>query len=313
MIGELLDVRKTFADKLLKIGSEDDRLVVLEADLMKCSGSRPFMEKYPERHYQFGIAEQNMIGVAAGLALMGKIPFASTFANFASQRACDQAVISIAYNRLNVKICGDYAGLTSAKNGATHISVEDTAIFRSMPYMTVIDPADCVELSQALEAIYSYDGPVYLRKSRGPMPTIFGEEHSFEIGKAITLTAGGDATLITSGITTHEGCEAVKVLHSRGIEVNHLHMGTIKPLDVEAVVEAARKTGLIFTVENHSCYGGLGSAVAETVCEHHPVPVIRLGFQDRFGDTATLEWLIEEYGISSARIVLAIESYFNRT
>lgn len=311
MIAEKLDVRKTFADALLEIGSKDDRLVVLEADLMKCSGSRPFMEKYPGRHFQFGIAEQNMVGVAAGLALMGKIPFASTFANFASQRACDQAVISVAYNRLNVKICGDYAGLTSAKNGATHISVEDTAIFRSMPYMTVVDPADCVELKLAVETIYNYEGPVYLRKSRGPMPTIFNNGHTFELGRATTLSEGNDITLITSGITTFEGCEAVKALRSRGVGVNHLHMGTIKPLDKVAVVDAASKTGLIFTVENHSIYGGLGSAVTETVCEHSPVPVIRLGFQDRFGDTATVEWLIEEYGISSARIVAAIESYLN--
>lgn len=310
--GNLVSVQETYGTTLVKLGLADPRVVVLEADLMKASGSRPFLEAFPKRHFQVGIAEQNLIGVAAGLAAMGKIPFASTFANFASQRACDQAVISVAYNRFNVKICGDYAGLTSEKNGATHISVEDLAIFRSMPNMTVIVPGDCVELASAMEVICAYDGPVYLRKARGPMVTLFPPDHRFVIGKAVMMGDGSDATIVTTGITTWEGVKASRILRSNGVEVRHLHIPTIKPIDRDDVLRAARDTGALVTVENHSRLGGLGSAVTEIVCEEFPVPVTRLGLGDSFGETATLDWLMQKFEITAANIVSAVMQILSR-
>ncbi len=243
---------------------------------------------------------------------MGKVPFASTFSNFISQRACDQAVIAAAYNRFNVKLCGSYAGLTSEKNGATHISVEDVAIFRSMPNMVVIDPADCVELASAMEVIAGYDGPVYLRMSRGPLNTIFPDDYSFTIGRSIWLRDGTDATIITSGITTEQGIAAAKDLDSEGIQVRQIHMPTLKPIDREAVLTAAKETGAIVTVENHSILGGLGSAVSEIVCDEWPVPVTRLGMSDAFGETATLDWLMEKFGMTAAHIVSAVKCVLKR-
>lgn len=301
------NVRATYGNTLVKLGDKDNRIVVVEADLMKASGSECFREVFPERHFQVGIAEQNLIGVSAGLASMGKIPFASTFACFASQRACDQAVNAVAYNRFNVKICGTYAGLTSEKNGGTHISVEDIAIYRAMPNMMVIAPGDCVELAKAMETIAEYDGPVYLRMARGPLPIIFNDDYEFEIGKAVVIQEGKDATIITTGITTWYGIQAVKILKTKGITTQHLHMPTIKPLDRKAVIKAANQTGSIVTVENHSIIGGLGSAVAELLCETCPVPVKRLGMQDKFGETATLEWLLEKHELTPGHIVKAVK------
>jgi len=296
---ETVSVKKVYGETLVKLGKVNPNVVVVEADLMKASGSGPFLEAYPERHFDVGVAEQNLVGVAAGLAAMGKIPFASTFANFASQRACDQAFMSVAYNQFNVKICGDYAGLTSEKNGAIHISVADIVIFRSMPNITVVVPGDCTELASAMEAITNYKGPVYLRKARGLVKSIFPPDYKFEIGKAVMIQEGYNVTLITTGITTYEGIKACDVINSESIGVRHIHLPTIKPIDREVILRAAYETGVIVTVENHSWYGGLGSAVTEIICEECPVPVIRLGIKDCFGQTADLEWLLDEYEISS--------------
>ena len=304
---ELISVQKTYGETLVRLGQANPGVVVVEADLMKASGSKPFQQAFPQRHFQVGIAEQNLLGVAAGLAAMGKIPFASTFANFLSQRACDQAVVALAYNRFNVKACASYSGLTTEKNGATHISVEDVAIFRSMPNMIVIDPGDCVELASAMEAIAAYEGPVYLRMAHGPMATILPRDYRFVIGKSVVMEEGGDVSLITSGITTLEGLKACEVLRERGIKVRHIHMPTLKPIDREAIIRAACETGAILTVENHSRIGGLGSAVTEIVCEACPVPVVRLGINDAFGETATLQWLMDKFEIASEHIVSAVE------
>jgi len=306
---ELCSTRQTYAESLIELGERDDRVVVLEADLMKASGSEPFKRRFPERHFNVGVAEQNLLGVAAGFAAMGKIPFASTFACFASQRGCDQAVNAVSYNRFNVKIVGSYAGLTSEKNGGTHISVEDVAIFRAMPNMTTIDPGDCGELAGAIRAAWAHVGPVYIRMAKGPMPRIFPSDYSYQIGKSIVLREGRDIALITTGITTWEGISASEELGRRGISVHHIHMPTIKPIDVEAIVAAGKRTGGIVTVENHSRIGGLGSAVAEATGENYPVPVMRLGLDDCFGETGGLAYLMEKFGISSRHVVDAVEKF----
>lgn len=312
VVEKTISVQQTYGETLVKIGQSNPRIVVVEADLAKASGSTPFQTAFPDRYFQVGIAEQNLIGVAAGLAAMGKIPFASTMTNFASQRACDQAVIAAAYNRFNVKICGSYAGLTNEKNGATHISVEDVAIFRSMPNMVVLDPGDCIELESALEEIAVYDGPVFLRMARGPLTTLFSPGYKFVIGKSIVIEEGCDAGLITSGITTYEGVKACELLRSRGIRVRHVHIPTIKPIDRDEIIRTARETGAIVTVENHSQFGGLGSAVTEVVCDTCPIPVTRLGINDSFGETATLDWLMEKFQISANHIVSAVENILRR-
>lgn len=307
----VISVQKTYGETLVELGRLDARIVVIDADLMKAAGSHPFAEAFPDRHFQVGVAEQNLLSVAAGLAAVGKIPFASTFANFASQRACDQAIHSVAYNKFNVKICGSYAGLTQEKNGGTHIGVEDIAIFRCMPNMTVIDPCDCIELASAMRRIAAYDGPVFLRMSKGPLPTILPQDYIFEIGNSVTLQDGNDVTLISTGIVTWEGVKACGDLREQGIRVRHIHMGCIKPIDRAAIVRAARETGAIVTVENHSRLGGLGSAVAEIVCDEYPSRVVRLGMDDVFGETATLDWLLDRHGISARHIAYTIRAIVN--
>lgn len=300
--------KTTYGEMLVRLGQADSRIVVVEADLMKASGSDLFMEAFPDRHFNVGIAEQDLVGVAAGLAAMGKVPFASTFCSFMSQRSCDQAVNAVCFNRFNVKLCGSYAGLSSEKNGGTHISVEDIAVFRCMPNMTVIDPVDCIELASAMEAAAGHEGPVYIRIARGPLNQIFDSNYRFGIGKSVLMQEGEDISLITSGIATWEGILACNELKKKGIGVRHIHMPSIKPMDREAVIRAASETGGIVTVENHSRLGGLGSAVAEIVCEECPAPVFRLGMDDQFGETGTLDWLLDKFGIASRHIVSTIES-----
>ena len=305
-------VKDTFGETLVKLGRKNSRIVVLEADLMKASGSEIFMKEFPRRHFNVGIAEQNLVGIAAGLASMGKIPFASTFSSFISQRSCDQAINAVCYNKFNVKLCGIYAGLTNEKNGGTHISVEDISIFRSMPNMVVLAPADCRELELSMEAVAQYDGPVYIRIARGPLNEIFGKDYKFVIGEAVVLQDGNDISLITTDITTWEGQLACETLKSKGIKVRHIHMPTIKPIDRDEILRAAQETGAIVTVENHSRLGGLGSAVTEIVCDACPVIVKRLGIDDKFGETAKLDWLVSKFGISSEHIVTAIEEVLSR-
>jgi transketolase len=305
--------KDTYGETLVRLGQSDPRIVVVEADLMKASGSDAFMKVFPERHFNVGIAEQNLVGVAAGLAAMGKIPFASSFSSFISQRACDQDVNAVCYNRFNVKLCGTYAGLTSEKNGGTHISVEDIAIFRCMPNMVVIDPADCTELASAMEAAYRHEGPVYLRISRGPLQPVLEPGHPFKIGQSVQIQDGRDLCLVTTGVVTWQGILACRELSEKGIKIRHVHMPTIKPLDRQAIKAAATDTGRIVTAENHSRLGGLGSAVAEAVCDDCPVPVWRLGLDDQFGETATLDWLLDHFGISAHQIALKIETILGAT
>ncbi|MDO8685871.1 MAG: transketolase C-terminal domain-containing protein, partial [Clostridiales bacterium] len=231
----------------------------------------------------------------------GKIPFTSTFANFISQRSCDQSFMA-AYNNFNVKLVGIYAGLSSAINGGTHMSVEDIAIYRSMPNTIVISPGDSNEFSKALETAAETYGPVYISIARGPMVTLLPEDYKFKISKSVVMEEGSDITLITTGITTYEGVQACRILKQKGISVRHIHMPVIKPIDKEEIIKSARETGIIVTVENHSRFGGLGSTVAETVCRECPVKVEILGLDDMFGETGKLEWLMDRFKISSKHI-----------
>ena len=299
---KMYDVKNCYGDALVELAKENDKIVVVEADLMKASGSGPFKKAFPGRHFNVGIAEQNLLGFSAGLASAGKIPFASTFACFISQRACDQAMNAVAYNQFNVKMIGTYAGLTSEKNGGTHIGVEDLSIFRGMPGVVVIDPADAREFALSLAYAAGHLGPVYIRANKGAFPLLFDENHRVEEGKAVVLSEGGDVSLITTGIATQQGVLAAKMLAQSGISVRHVHMPFVKPIDVEAVVECADRTGAVVAVENHSIYGGLGSAVAEVLCEHRPARLCRMGFQDRFGETANLEYLLKAMGIDAGHI-----------
>ena len=304
---EELAVSEAYGNTLLELAQENPDIVVLEADLMKATGTTAFREKFPDRLFQVGVAEQNMIGMAAGLAASGKIPFANTFAVFAAKRACDQVSISVAYPRLNVKIGGTYSGLSVAY-GATHQSVQDIAIMRSIPNMVVVAPADTIELSKAVREIARYDGPVYLRMARGTMPRIFNDDHQFTIGKASLLRDGKAATIIATGVMTSKALDAADILENEGIPVRVLNMPTIKPIDELAIVDAVEDTGAIVTVENHSVIGGLGSAVCEVVCKNRPVPVKRVGINDKFGTTGPFNWALKYFNFDVPDIVKAVKS-----
>ncbi|HPL27598.1 MAG TPA: transketolase C-terminal domain-containing protein, partial [Anaerolineae bacterium] len=266
----------------------------------------------PERFFQMGIAEQNMMGVAAGMALMGKIPFVGTFAVFASRRACDQVAISVGHCRANVKIVGAYPGLVSGNNGATHQAMEDMAIMRAIPHMMVVDPADDVEMAQAVRAIAAYQGPVYLRATRDAWPRVSPQGYRFELGKAVRVREGGDITLVGSGMMTSQCLEAAELLAAEGIAARVLHVATVKPIDVDAIVQAAEETGALVTAENHSIYGGLGSAVAEVLVEHAPAPMARIGIRDCYGECGTNEALLAKYGLSPVHIAEAAHQVLQR-
>ncbi len=308
----MAQVREAFGRALVKVGRENPNVVVLDADLATSTKVTWFAEEFPERFFQIGVCEQNMIGVAAGFARMGKIPFTSTFGVFASKRACDQVSILVAYSHLNVKIVGAYSGILNGNNGATHQALEDVAIMRVMPGMVVIDPADEVEMSQAVKAIVEYNGPVYLRLTRDEWPVVSPSDYQFRIGKACIVREGEDVTLIGSGMMVSQCMEAAKILAQEEIESKVINMATIKPIDVECIVRAARETRCIVTAENHTILGGLGSAVAETLVENEPVPLIRVGLQDTFGECGTNEELLDKYGMSPKHIAKAAQEVIKK-
>ena len=306
------DTNKVYGETLCRLGERCPDLVVVEADLMKASGSILFKERFPLRHLNVGIAEQDLLGFATGLALAGKIPFASSFACFISQRACDQAVNAVAYNRSNVKMIGTYAGLTSEKNGGTHISVLDLAIFRSIPYVEVYDPGDAVEFAAILEYALEHNGPVYIRSNKGINGVFHEPGFQFKSGKAEVLRDGSDVGLVTTGISTIQGILACELLESAGINARHIHMASVKPVDRKEIEDTAKKTGCIVTVENHSINGGLGSAVAESLCETCPAPLLRLGFPDCFGETASLNYLEHKFGIDAEGIRDGVKAFIKK-
>ena len=277
--------------------------VVLDADLAAATKTSIFKKKFPNRQFDCGIAEGNMMSVAAGLAAAGKVPFASTFAMFAAGRAFEQIRNSIGYPHLNVKIGATHAGITVGEDGATHQCNEDIALMRTIPGMVIINPADAVEARAAVEASILYKGPVYLRFGRCPVPVINDKDtYRFEWGKGVTLREGNDVTIVATGIMVSMALEAADMLQAEGISARVINIHTIKPLDKELIVKAATETGAIVTAEEHSVIGGLGAAVCEAVCDTCPVPVVRLGINDEFGRSGTVPALLERYGLTAENL-----------
>lgn len=309
---EKIATREAYGKALVALGAENRDVVVLDADLAKSTKTIDFKKQFPERFFDFGVAEQNMMGTAAGLAAAGKVPFCSTFAVFATGRAFDQIRQSIAYTRLNVKICASHAGITVGEDGSSHQSVEDIALMRALPNMTVFVPADAVETVCAVRAAVTIKGPVYIRLGRAPVPVLHGEDFVFQPGKAVRVREGSDATVIATGIMVASAVEAADILEQEGIRVRVLDIHTLKPIDIDAVVGAAIDTGAVVTAEEHSIIGGLGSAVAEVLGENYPVPLKRVGIRDTFGESGKPAELLEKYGLTPKHIVSAVKQVITR-
>ena len=302
--------RDSYGNALVELGAAYDNLVVLDADLAAATKTGVFKKVYPERHIDCGIAESNMIGIAAGLATTGKIPFASTFAMFAAGRAFEQVRNSVGYPHLNVKIAATHAGISVGEDGATHQCNEDIALMRTIPGMVVINPADDVEAKAAVKAAAAYEGPVYLRLGRLAVPVINdNEDYKFEIGKGVTLKDGKDLTIIATGLCVNSALEAAEKLEADGISTRVINIHTIKPLDEELVIQAARETGRIVTVEEHSVIGGLGGAVCEVLSEKAPVPVKRIGVNDVFGESGPAVKLLEKYELDGEGVYRQVKEF----
>lgn len=302
--------RESYGNALAELGAEYPNLVVLDADLAGATKTSVFKKAFPDRHIDCGIAEGNMIGVAAGLATAGKIPFASTFAMFAAGRAFEQVRNSVGYPHLNVKIGATHAGISVGEDGASHQCNEDIALMRTIPGMVVINPADDVEARAAVKAAVDYEGPVYLRFGRLAVPVINDPaSYHFEIGKGITMKEGKDVTIIATGLEVSESLEAAKLLEADGISAEVINIHTIKPLDAELVAASARKTGKVVTVEEHSIIGGLGGAVAEVLAEQAPTKMLRIGVMDTFGESGPAKALIEKYGLDAKSIYTKVKAW----
>ncbi|HHF98178.1 MAG TPA: transketolase family protein [Candidatus Aerophobetes bacterium] len=301
--------REAFGRTLVNLAEKNENIVVLDADLAPSTKVTYFRERFPERFIPVGIAEQNMIGIAAGLSTLGFIPFATTFACFASRRVCDQVTVSCAYPRLNVKIVGAYVGLFVGKNGATHQALEDIAIMRSIANMVVIEPVDAIETEKVVEFACEYDGPVYLRIGRDPMPQIVPSNYNFSLGKGVLLKEGKDVTLISSGALVEDTLKVADNLEKEGISAKVINMSCIKPIDEEIIVKAAEETGSIVTVENHNIIGGLGSAVAEVISEKYPARLKRIGIRDTFGKSGTNEEMKKKFKLTVEDITREIKIF----
>lgn len=298
--------RQSYGEELAKIGEENENIVVLDADLSTATKTEIFAEKFPNRFINVGIAEQNLMGIAAGLSTFGKIPYASTFAVFAAGRAYEQIRNSIAYPKLNVKICATHAGITVGEDGATHQMLEDLGLMRGLPNMTVMCTSDDIQTKWAVREISKINGPVYLRLCRMATPVIYDVANQFEIGKGIQIGEGKDASIIATGVTVHEAIEAQEILKNKGINVRVIDIHTIKPIDKDLIVKCAKETKRIITVEDHSVIGGLGSAVCEVLAEEYPTKVERMGIPDCFGRSGKAEELLEYYKIDTNSIVSKI-------
>ena len=303
---EKKSTRQAYGEALAKLGKENKDIVVLEADLSKSTMTAYFQKEFPERHINLGIAEADMMATAAGIATTGKIPFASTFAHFAAGRAFDQIRNSIVYPRLNVKICPTHAGVSLGEDGGSHQSVEDMALMRSLPGMVVLSPADAVETEKMIYAVAQYEGPVYVRLGRLNIPVLYDDSYKFEIGKAHTLREGNDVAIIATGLMVYEAMEAAKILEEKGIEARVINMSTIKPLDEETVLKAAKECKFIVTSEEHSVIGGLGGAVAEYLSEACPTKVVRHGIYDVFGQSADGDTMLNNYKLRGKDIAEAV-------
>ncbi len=303
---EKIAPRGVVGDTLVELARTDPDICVLDADFKNCSITESFKDQVPERFIQIGIAEQNMMGVAAGLATTGLKPFVSTVAVFTSRRACDQVTTSIALQGLNVKILGVYPGLFVGKNGASHQSLEDIAIMRAIARMKVIQPADAWEMREVLKFAADYRGPLYIRVARDPVQRFVPEDYTFELGKSVRLREGSDITIFTYGELIGDTLDAADMLHAKNINARVVNMSSIKPIDTDEIIKAARETEFIVTVDNHNIYGGMGSAVAEVVCETVPTRVKRIGVRDVFGRSGSDDEMKKKFGLRSQDIAQQI-------
>ena len=302
--------RASYGNALAELGKEHEDLIVLDADLAGATQTGIFKKAFPERHIDCGIAESNMIGIVAGLAATGKVPFASTFAMFAAGRAFEQVRNSVGYPKLNVKIGATHGGISVGEDGATHQCCEDFALMRVIPGMIVASPADDIEAKAMVKAAYEHYGPVYMRFGRAAVPVINeNEDYKFEFGKGIVMKDGTDVTIIANGLCVAESLAAAEMLAADGISAKVINMHTIKPLDTELVLESAKATGKIVTVEEHSIIGGLGGAVCECLAETNPVPVKRIGINDVFGESGTAAQLIKKYGLDAESIYTEVKKF----
>lgn len=304
--------RESYGNALIELGKVHEDLVVLDADLAAATKTGVFKKEFPERHIDCGIAECNMMGIAAGLAAAGMTPFASTFAMFAAGRAFEQVRNSIGYPHLNVKIGATHAGISVGEDGATHQCNEDIALMRTIPGMTILNPSDDVEARAAVKAAYEIDGPVYLRFGRLAVPVINDNpEYEFQIGKGVVLKEGEEVTLIATGLCVAAALEAAKHLEQDGISAKVVNIHTIKPLDKELIIQSAKETGKVVTIEEHSVIGGLGSAVCETLAEEYPIPVKKIGIYDVFGQSGPATALLKKYGLDENGIYTEVKKYLS--
>ena len=302
--------RESYGNALVALGEKYDNLVVLDADLAEATKTGIFKKAYPDRHIDCGIAESNMVGIAAGLASTGKVPFCSSFAMFAAGRAFEQVRNSVGYPHLNVKIGATHAGISVGEDGASHQCNEDIALMRTIPGMTIINPSDDVEAKAAVEAAYKMDGPVYLRFGRLAVPVINDNaDYKFEIGKGVVLKEGKDLTIIATGLEVNESLEAAKKLAEDGIDAEVINIHTIKPIDADLIVKSASKTGKVVTVEEHSVIGGLGSAVSDVLAEECPTLVKKIGMQDKFGESGSAAALVKKYGLDGDGVYASVKEF----
>lgn len=311
-MADKIATRDAYGKTLVELGAELENIVVLDADLSKSTKTADFAKVYPERFFNMGIAEQNLMGVAAGLAAAGKIPFASTFAIFATGRAFEQIRNSIAYPKLNVKIAATHAGISVGEDGASHQAVEDISLMRSVPNMTVLVPADAKETREAVIAAAKYHGPVYIRMGRLAVPVIFNDDYKFEIGKANVLRKGKDVSIIANGLMTAEALKAAEELAEEGIQATVVNCASVKPLDAATIIEVARETGAVVTAEEHNIIGGLGSAVSEVLGENCPVPMQRVGLKDTFGESGKPEELLSKYELTKDAVIKSVKAVLGR-
>ncbi|HZK55479.1 MAG TPA: transketolase family protein [Desulfosporosinus sp.] len=305
-MADKIATRDAYGKALLILGAENPNVVVLDADLSKSTKTADFGKKYPERFFNMGIAEANLLGTAAGMAAAGKIPFASTFAIFAVGRPFEQIRNSIAYPKLNVKIAATHSGISVGEDGGSHQAIEDVAIMRAVPNMVVLVPADGEETRQVILAAAKYNGPVYIRMGRLAVPLIFGEDYHFEIGKANVLKEGTDVAIMANGLMVSMALEAAVDLAAEGINVSVVNVASVKPLDVETIVRVAKQTKAVVSAEEHNIIGGLGSAIAEVLAENMPTPMVRVGLKDTFGESGRPQELLEKYGLTKANLIKAV-------
>jgi transketolase len=305
-------MREAYGEALVELGKINPEVVVLDADVSGSTRSILFQKAYPDRFYNLGIAEGNMVGIAAGLATVGKIPFVNTFAFLLALRAADPIRSLVAYNGLNVKLAGAYGGFSDSYDGASHQTIEDVSIMRTLPNMVVIVPSDEVQVRQAVFASARHDGPIYLRLSRAEVPTIYDTSSIFEIGKGVVLREGSDVTIVANGYMVTKALEAAEMLGRDGIKAEVLDMHTVKPIDSALLLKSARKTGAVVTVEEHSIYGGLGSAVAEVLGALYPLPLEILGIQDVFGESGNYEAILSKHGLDKIAVGNGVKKVISR-